>query len=269
MSAARRPGRETPARPPTTAPSRRTTAVRSVAPPNPSADRGRTRSCPWRTAMRRTADTGDARSLVMAMPATPRTKSAISSTSSVTSSTSNVVPKHPPRMTGSACLTDRSPDCVMPTRMNINAVVFCVMPPTSVPHANAVNGSPVHRATSMRIRRLASVFRFSVRSHIPTKNIPSPPTMPPSISLTGNPPRRWPPPRTQRDRQLGGPAQAAGRLSSTPESPPGRGLLVAHAPGELRSLVRLPDEPPLPPIEALRMRARPRGDQPVGLPMFR
>ena len=76
-----------------------------------------------------------------------------------------------------------SPERRMLTTMKVIADMLWVMPPASAPQSSAENRLPVHRLAVLRSCRLANNFRFSVRSHIPTTNRPSPPVTPAKSSL--------------------------------------------------------------------------------------
>ena len=71
----------------------------------------------------------------------------------------------------------------MLTTMKVIADMLWVMPPARAPQSSAENRLPVHRLAVLRSCRLANVFRFSVRSHIPTTNRPSPPVTPAKSSF--------------------------------------------------------------------------------------
>ena len=81
-------------------------------------------------------------------------------------------------------LVEMSPDLRMLTTMKVSAGTLCVTAPATVPQAKAPNRFSVHRFATIRRRRLASVFRFSVSSRMPTKKSPSPPSIPPTSSIT-------------------------------------------------------------------------------------
>ena len=125
----------------------------------------------------------DALSLTITALAIPRTYSATSLMSKVTTNTSSVMPTFPPRMTAKLPLVEMSPDLRILTTMKVRADMLWVMTAATVPQANAAIWLPVHRLAITRIRRVANALRFSVRSHIPTKNIPRPPTIPPISSI--------------------------------------------------------------------------------------
>ena len=76
-----------------------------------------------------------------------------------------------------------SPERRMLTTMKVIADMLWVTPPASAPQSSAENRLPVHRLAVLRSCRLANSFRFSVRSHIPTTNRPSPPVTPAKSSL--------------------------------------------------------------------------------------
>ena len=81
---------------------------------------------------------------------------------------------YPPSIIASAPLMVVSRERRMLTTMKVSAVMLWVMPPPIVPQRSAANRFPVQRWAIWRSRRLASFLRFSVRSHIPTMNRPSP-----------------------------------------------------------------------------------------------
>ena len=68
--------------------------------------------------------------------------------------------------------------------MNVKADMLWVIPPARQPQSSADAGLAVQRAARPRRRRLANAFRFSVRSHIPATNRPSPAMTPAKSSVT-------------------------------------------------------------------------------------
>ena len=125
----------------------------------------------------------DALSLIMTALAIPKTYSEINLMSKVTTNTNSATPRFPPSRMANAPRVETKLDLNILTTMKVSTAVLCVTAPAIVPQANAVNRLPVHRFATTRRRRLASVFKFSARNHIPAKKSPSPPAIPPKISI--------------------------------------------------------------------------------------
>ena len=135
---------------------------------------------------RKDAATGlnlDSRPLTRTAPESPSTYSEATLMSKVTITTRADVPTHPPRISASAPWVVMSPERRMLTTTKVSADMLWMTAPARAPQTRAENRCPVHRSAFLRSRRVASAFRFSVRSHIPTMKRPSPPATPAKSSF--------------------------------------------------------------------------------------